>query len=151
MSGGGEDATVAVIQAMISRGVRRFALGLAGAVLAAAPSLAWAAIDGSAPLLCSPSTVMECDAGSCERVTADDSDLPSFLRIDVPNKLVTALPAGRRTTIKTVVRLDGRLILQGSEATRSWTATIAEDTGRLSIAVADPDHIFAVFGACIVP
>jgi len=50
-----------------------------------------------------------------------------------------------------VLRLDGRLILQGSENGRSWTATIAEDTGKISMAVADRDHVFAIFGSCIVP
>jgi hypothetical protein len=69
----------------------------------------------------------------------------------VPNKMVAAIPGGKQTAIKSVARLDGRLILQGSENGRSWTATIAEDSGKIAIAVVDQDHMFAIFGACITP
>jgi len=141
---------MAFIRVTSSLGSAVAAVGLAWGVLAVA-SPAAAAIDGSVAVLCSPGTIMECDADKCERDTADDADWPSFVRIDVPNRLISALPAGRKTSIKTVLRLDGRLILQGSENGRSWTATIAEDTGKLSMAVADRDYVFAIFGACIVP
>ena len=145
--------TVAVVQTCGAR--RPAALGLA-LVLAAGGALsmplpAGAALDGSTPMLCAPATVMECDASKCERQTGDDADLPSFVRVDVPNKMVTAVPGGKQTAIKTVARLDGRLVLQGSESGRSWTATIAEDSGKISIAVVDQDHTFAIFGACVTP
>ncbi len=144
---------VAVVQTCGSR--RRAALGFAlviavGGALAI-PSSAAAALDGSTPMLCAPGTVMECDASKCERQTSDDADLPSFVRVDVPNKMVTAVPGGKQTAIKTVARLDGRLVLQGSENGRSWTATTAEDSGKISIAVVDHDHTFAIFGACVTP
>src|SRR5262245_40764543 len=89
------------------------------------------ALDGSAPMLCSLAVLMECDAVKCERTTAAEADLPDFVRIDVPNKAVTAVPGTRQTAIRSSMRLDGRLILQGGENGRGWTATVA-DSGKLT-------------------
>jgi hypothetical protein len=102
-------------------------------------------------MLCSIATVLECDASKCERATTDDADLPNFVRVDVPKRLVTAVPGDKQTTIKFSERLDGRLVLHGGENGRGWTATIAENSGRMSIAVVDQDHTFAIFGACVTP
>ena len=121
-----------------------------GATLAVPPPVT-AALDGSTPMLCSIAAVLECDASKCERATTDDADLPNFVRVDVPKKLVTAVPGGKQTTIKFSERLDGRLVLHGGENGRGWTATIAENSGRMSIAVVDQDHTFAIFGACVTP
>jgi len=49
------------------------------------------------------------------------------------------------------MRVDGLLIVQGGEEGRGWSATIDEETGRMSAGVVGPDHVFAVFGACTIP
>jgi len=119
-----------------------------------APAVASAAYDGSTPLLCAVNTVMECDgSGQCRRHAANGaSQFPSFLRVNVPQKVITAGGTdGRQTEIKTVTRLDGRLILHGGENGRGWAATIAEDTGRMSAGVVAEDFTFALFGACTTP
>jgi hypothetical protein len=135
------------------RSSRRLAIAVAVlAVAAAAP--ASAALDGSAPLLCAISTIMECDdSGQCLRHTAaQHPDFPSFLRVNVGERLITgAGPAGRKTEIKSASRLDGRLILQGGENGRGWSAAIAEDTGRMSAGVVADKFTFALFGACTTP
>jgi len=131
------------------------ATGLALLALAiGAPTPAQAALDGSTPMLCAVSTVMECDAeGKCVRITPDvHPDFPSLLRLNVPQRTITAGgPDGRKSEIKAVTRLDGRLILHGGENGRGWAATIAEDTGRMSAGVVADEYTFALFGACALP
>jgi len=117
-------------------------------------STASAAMDGSTPLLCAVTTVMECDiSGQCERQNpAKHPDFPSILRVNVPAKTITlGIPDGRTTEIKSVSRLDGRLILHGGENGRGWAATIAENTGRMAVGVVAEDFTFALFGACTAP
>jgi hypothetical protein len=126
----------------------------APAVAMMAPSTAAAAVDSSAPFLCAVTTLMECDGtGQCQRHTAQQHpDFPSFLRINVAQRLITdGQNSGRKTEIKSVTRLDGRLILHGGENGRGWAATIAEDTGRMSAGVVADDFTFALFGACMTP
>jgi hypothetical protein len=45
----------------------------------------------------------------------------------------------------------GRLVIQGGEAGRGWSAAIAEETGLMAVAVVDDDATFSVFGACMIP
>ena len=131
------------------------ATGLALLVLATgAPIPAQAALDGSTPMLCAVSTVMECDAeGKCVRITPDvHPDFPSFLRVDVPQRTITAgRQDGRKSEIKAVTRLDGRLILHGGENARGWAATVAEDTGRMTAGIVTDAFAFTLFGACTAP
>ena len=102
-------------------------------------------------MMCAVSTVMECDVeGKCVRITPDvHPDFPSFLRFDVPQKMITAGgPDGRKSEIKAVTRLDGRLILHGGENGRGWAATVAEDTGRMTAGIVTDAFAFTLFGAC---
>ena len=106
--------------------------------------------DGSKPFLCAMTTIMECDgSGRCERRTHEDASAPTFLRFDVGTHVLTA-GANRRTTFRST-RLDGRLILQGGENGRGWSATINEESGLLAAAVVDDDFTFSIFGACTMP
>lgn len=120
----------------------------------AAPPAAAAALDGSSPLLCAITTIMECDGtGQCQRHTAQQHpDFPSFLRVNVNERLITdGQKSGRKTEIKSAAHLDGRLILHGGENGRGWSAAIAEDTGRMSAGVVAEDFTFALFGSCTNP
>jgi hypothetical protein len=106
--------------------------------------------DGSKPFLCAMTTILECDgSGRCERRTHEDASAPTFLRFDVASRVLTA-GANRRTTFQST-RLDGRLILQGGENGRGWSATINEESGQLAAAVVDDDFTFSIFGACTMP
>jgi hypothetical protein len=122
------------------------------ALAVATPSTALAALDGSTPMLCAVTTVMECDVeGKCQRITPQlHPDFPAFLRLNVPQKTITAggAPDGRKSEIKAVSRLDGRLILHGGENGRGWAATIAEDTGRMSAGIVTDEFAFTLFGTC---
>jgi hypothetical protein len=131
------------------------AVGLAAlAITGTAPAAAGAALDGSGPLLCAINTIMECDGtGQCQRLTAlQHPDFPSFLRVNVSERQITdGQRSGRKTEIRSAARIDGRLILQGGENGRGWSATIAEDTGRMAAGVVADDFSFALFGACTTP
>ena len=129
----------------------RSAVGLAVLVLIVGPVSTWASFDGSTPMLCAISTIMECDSGGqCERHSSTDQPDVIFLRVDVKERKITGGKA-RQTEIKSAARMDGRLILQGGESGRGWTATITEETGRLAAGVVADDFTFALFGACTNP
>jgi hypothetical protein len=106
--------------------------------------------DGSKPFLCAMTTIMECDnSGQCERQTHDSSSTPTFIRIDGRSQVLSA-GANRKTTFRST-RLEGRLILQGGENGRGWSATIDENSGQMAAAVVDNDFTFSIFGACTMP
>ena len=108
--------------------------------------------NGSKPMLCAMSHVMECDGmGQCERRTPEAKELPRFVRVDTEKRALSATDAPRTAEIKLMSRVDGRLILQGGEMGRGWSAAIAEDTGLMAVAVVDHDVVFSVFGACTIP
>jgi hypothetical protein len=128
-------------------------LALAGLILAAGAGPAAAAdFDGTKPLVCAVTTIMECDAGQCDRYAPPDAPpgAPAFFKIDVGAKTITA-SAGRKSILMTTLHVNGRLVLQGGENGRGWSATIDEDTGVMSAAVVDEDHTFSLFGACTTP
>jgi hypothetical protein len=132
----------------------RFGRFVVLAVWLAVPAPVHATIDGSAPFLCAITTIMECDdTGQCQRHAASQHpDFPAFLRIDVAERRITdGNRTGRSTEIRSTTRLGGRLILQGGENGRGWSATIVEDTGRMSAGIVADDFAFALFGACTTP
>ena len=73
---------------------------LIGMALLLPPVMAGAApLDGSVPILCAVNSVMECDDGSCERITAEETKIPSFVRIDVPKKILSSVDGARTSPI----------------------------------------------------
>jgi hypothetical protein len=123
-------------------------------VIGTAPMAGAAGLDGSTPFLCAINTIMECDGtGQCTRHNSQQHpDFPAFLRVNVTERQITdGQRSGRKAEIRSATRLDGRLILQGGENGRGWSATIAEDTGRMSAGVVADDFAFALFGACTTP
>lgn len=111
-----------------------------------------AALDGSAPMLCALTSVMECSArGECERRTAGDADVPPFIRVNVQQSLLSSLDGRRTSPIITVQRANGRLMLQGAQNGRVWGAVIDQQTGQMSASVTEHDGAFVLTGACVVP
>jgi hypothetical protein len=146
--------TRAMTTPMSSLGSLAVGVGMLAMTVTTPPASA-AALDGSTVLLCSVHTIMECEeGGQCERHTAlQHPDFPTFLRINVRERMITdgTNTTNRKTEIKSSAHLDGHLILQGGENGRGWSATIAEDTGRMTAGVVDTDVAFALFGACTAP
>ena len=113
----------------------------------------WAGdFDGSKPLICSVIQTVACPRGEeVTRGTAEDVDLPQFFFIDFEKKLVsgkTAEGEARETKIENIKREDGKLILQGVQRGRAWSAVINEATGKTTIIGANDEAGFVVFAAC---
>ena len=112
--------------------------------------LAVAQYDGSVPLLCAPIQAIDCDVEDpCLRGTPDDVNIPNFFRINLQEKMITAVKeGGRQTAIKNIERINGKTILQGVQDGRGWTMIMSEHTGKMSATVSDDGVGFVVFGAC---
>ncbi len=109
--------------------------------------------DGSAPIYCAFTKILECQGKKgCEYAFPDEVSLPAFVRIEFHKNLITATRGDETLTtpIRHLQRQDGYLILQGVER-RAWSLMIAEKTGTLTLAVAGEDDGFVVFGSCMVP
>lgn len=116
------------------------------------PSVATAAMDGSTPLLCALTSVVECTrGGSCDRSTTEDAQVPPFVRINVQQRLLSTVDGGRTSPIAAVQRANGRLMLQGMQNERVWGAVVNEETGQMSATVGEDDGAIVISGACIAP
>ena len=111
-----------------------------------------APLDGSAPMLCSLSSVVECSRrGDCERSTADDAQVPSFVRLDIAQRTMSTVDGTRTSPIGAVQRTNGRLMIQGMQNERVWGAVIEERTGLMVATVGEDDGAIVISGACIAP
>jgi hypothetical protein len=117
-----------------------------------APAVVAAPLDGSVPLLCALNSVAECSRlGDCERIRAEDARLPPFVRVNVQQRLLSSIDGARTSPISAVQRSNGRLMLQGMQNERVWSAVIDEQTGSMSSTVAEDDGALVISGACIAP
>ncbi len=119
-----------------------------------APASAAGKYDGTAPMLCAVTAMSECEAnGQCQRTAPQaGNNLPTFLRVDVKARTLTANDAsGRKTEIKASSLVDGQLMLQGIENGKAWNMVIGSETGKWGGSIVEDDGAFAVFGACTLP
>ena len=106
--------------------------------------------DGTKPFICSVIDTNDCALGtSCIHGIAEDVNLPQFLKIDFAGRQLSA--RGRTAPIHNATRSNGMLMIQGSQDRRSFSITVAEDTGSLVGAIAGDEEGFIVFGACTLP
>lgn len=116
------------------------------------PAVSAAPMDGSVPMLCAVNSVVECTRrGDCERSTAEDAQVPPFVRIDVQQRLLSSVDGGRTSPIASVQRVNGRLMLQGMQNERVWGAVINEQNGQMSATVGEDDGAIVISGACVAP
>ncbi|NIR32406.1 MAG: hypothetical protein GWN84_24500 [Gammaproteobacteria bacterium] len=110
------------------------------------------AFDGSQPLLCASVDTIGCGPGEgCAANTAEDLNVPRFLRIDFDKGLVRTSRSNteeRMTQIQSVKRDENGLILQGVEGGYGWSMVITQATGKMALSVAGDGAAFVVFGAC---
>jgi hypothetical protein len=132
---------------------RLHVIGLIIGMVLAPFSLMAATYDGSAPLLCALTEVMECEAAhECQRTTAEHVHLPQFIKVNVADKtLVGADNDAQEAAVEHVQHANGRLVMQGGKEGRGWSLVILGDTGQMSAVVADGDGAFVIFGACTTP
>lgn len=111
--------------------------------------------DGTNPFICAPAELASCEVGTeCIPETAESINLPQFIRVDTNQSAITGKrPGGEElsTPILTKQHNDGRLVLQGNENGLSWTMSVHEAEGNMTIVAAGDKVAFMAFGACIRP
>jgi hypothetical protein len=140
----------------MSTGMRWAASGLLVGFCAVVPGAVRAAeLDGSTPILCAMIAATECDRwGVCDTVDPAAAGLPPFVRVNVAQKSLEATDgSGRKSEIQsaTVAKEQKRLLLQGSEQGRLWSAVIGQQGGELTVSILDHDGGFVVSGTCTLP
>ena len=134
-------------------------LATVGAVVAV-PGLAAAEFDGSRPLLCSTTEVLECtEDAACVVIPRQSVGVPQFLQVDVTAREIWDARLGReagQSAIALSEMIDGKLILQGTdpgvEQLRDglgWTVTIDQTDGSYVLTAASADTGYVLFGACV--
>jgi hypothetical protein len=132
-------------------------IALTSLALFAAPAFADDSyFDGSEPLLCTLMTTQLCDYAGC--ATADrNADLNGVKHVvlDFERDRVKSPESGLEAEIAQVEQVDNRLFVQGindadSEQpdARSWTMTIADPNGTMTLTVAGEEVAIVAFGAC---
>jgi hypothetical protein len=114
------------------------------------------ALDTSKPILCASMQVNECiDGRGCEAVLPEEVNAPTFLRVDVRNKVIRILKDAPGSKIRSISRIENRLVLQGAEDGNprqpdgaGWTISIENDTGRFVATAAVLQGAIVIFGAC---
>jgi hypothetical protein len=109
-------------------------------------------LSGADKLLCTSVQATVCwPEGDCEIGPPWNWNIPQFIEVDLDNKLLSTTAASgenRRTPIKNLERENGNIFLQGFEQGRAFSFVIAEESGRLAVAVARDGITVSVFGAC---
>ena len=109
-------------------------------------------LTGQQSVLCTAVQATVCDdTGSCVIENPWDLNIPQFLEINLKDKVVSTTKASgenRSTPIRTLLREDGLIVLQGVEGGRAFSFVIEEKSGLLSAAVAREGKTVSVFGAC---
>ena len=111
-----------------------------------------APMDGSAPMLCALSSVVECSRkGECERTSAEEAQVPPFVRVNVSQRVLSSVDGARTSPIAAVSRANGKLMIQGMQNERVWGAVIEEQTGMMTATVGEDDGAIVMSGTCIAP
>jgi hypothetical protein len=130
---------------------RGLLLGL-GLVMALPAAGAADDIRGHDAILCTAVSAMLCtDDGDCAVEQPWTLNIPQFLELNLKDKVVSTTKASgenRSTPLRTILREDGVLFIQGVEQGRAFSFVIKEETGMLSAAVARDGKTVSVFGAC---
>ena len=123
-----------------------------GVALVPWTSTSAAPLDGSAPMLCALSSVIECSRrGDCERSDPDEAGIPPIIRVEVPQRRLSSMDGTRTSPITNVQRNNGKLMIQGMQNERVWGAVIDESSGRMSATSGEADGAFVLIGTCIAP
>jgi hypothetical protein len=129
----------------------RVIVALATLGLFPAPAVPAASLDGSKPVLCALSSVVECSRrGDCQRTNAEDAHVPPFVVFNFPQRVLSSVDGARTSPFTTVSRANGRMMIQGVQNERVWGAVINEETGQMSATVGEDDGAIVISGACTV-
>jgi hypothetical protein len=116
--------------------------------------------DGSDPLLCTAMTAQVCDIHGCEQAGTDNLSGVRHFVVDFKRNRVKAArweEVDLEAKIDKVSHINHQLFLHGvneeagsdQDETRSWTMTIADPTGLMTLTVAGEEVALVMFGACV--
>jgi len=109
-------------------------------------------IENTDRLLCSTSRIIVCfEDGECVDALPWELNIPQFIIIDAKKMTLSTTKASneaRSTPIRTLLRDEGTLILQGVEQGRAFGFVIDELSGLLTASLARDGMSVSVFGAC---
>jgi hypothetical protein len=103
-------------------------------------------------LICAAVDLASCVPGDgCRRETSASINAPQIFTVDLKGHIITAhRPDGSllASTIDRVTQLQSLLVLDGIQGVLSWTMTISDDSGRMSMAAIGNAQAYQVFGSC---
>ncbi|NOR24775.1 MAG: hypothetical protein GQ542_10360 [Desulforhopalus sp.] len=96
---------------------------------------------------------IECDSdGDCVISSAEKINIPQFIKIDLIGKTMadgSVKDSPKKTAIRSMVRENGEIIMQGSENGRGFTMVVDEQSGKFSATISEDSFGFILFGACM--
>lgn len=107
--------------------------------------------DGSLPMTCEPIVGHDClpKENSCKKLQPEaGKDLT--LRIDVGSKTLRTPYRNDALPIQSVGTNRASLTLQGTSLELVWSATVHRTNGKLTLAIADREGAYVIFGQCKV-
>ena len=109
-------------------------------------------LTGSDSLLCYALSAARCEhGGACIEREPWELNLPDFLKLDLKAKRATTTEASgslRETTIRTIERSNGNILLQGVQGERAFSWLIAEASGEGTLTVSSLAAGLTVFTVC---
>ena len=109
-------------------------------------------IDSDATLICAVVDLASCVPGEgCTRETSDSINTPQLLTVDRKEHVITAhRPDGAllSSNIDRVTQEQSSLVLDGVQNALSWTMTISDGSGHMSLAAIGDGEAYMVFGSC---
>jgi hypothetical protein len=124
---------------------------LAIGLLASASALGAEPFNGSQPMDCQPLTGHDClpSEQSCKPLKPEPGKNLN-LHIDVEKMTMKTPYRNDAMPIQSFSFNSKSLILQGTSLELVWSATVHRTTGRLTLAIADREGAYVVFGQCKV-
>jgi hypothetical protein len=109
-------------------------------------------VTGADSLLCYGLSAARCETGeACESVEPWKLNIPDFVKLDLRGKRLQTTAASsdkRETPLQTVQRVDGKILIQGSQGERAFSWLITETSGEGTLSVAGVGQGVTIFTVC---
>ncbi len=109
--------------------------------------------DKSAEIICSMSSVIECDEfKDCVESSSEEINIPRFIKIDLIGKTMSdasVKDGAKKSNIRTLIRQDGEIIMQGAENGRAFSVVVNEMSGKCTATISEDSFGFILFGSCM--
>jgi hypothetical protein len=106
--------------------------------------------DWPAAVVCALGEPTTCTPAGCREASLDALDVPRLIRLDLEDGVmhaVTPQHSGRRSNFKVIERGETKIVMQGYENGRAFSAVL-DEPGTLAISSAIEGTTFSVFAVC---